>query len=47
MALESVVVELPGKISNAAPYACYEGGWNDMHDESKDAIEAAGLKVAP
>lgn len=44
-ALDSVFIELPELIDNPAPYACYEGGWNDMREEAKDAIEAAGLKV--
>jgi hypothetical protein len=44
---ESLVIELPKVYENKSPYTCYEGGWNDMHDEAKDAIEAQGLKVAP
>ena len=40
----AVVVELPARV-DAKPYACYEGGWNDMHDEAREAIESAGLKV--
>ncbi|MEL4167317.1 hypothetical protein [Pseudomonas sp. ZS001] len=40
------VVELPARV-DAKPYACYENGWNDMHDEAREAIEAAGLKVTP
>jgi hypothetical protein len=43
---ESLVIELPAAL-DAKPYACYEGGWNDMRGESVDAIEAAGLKVKP
>ena len=42
----AVVVELPARV-DAKPYACYEGGWNDMHDEARDAIEAAGGTVKP
>lgn len=41
---ESLVIELPSRV-NAKPYACYEGGWNDMRDEARGAIEAVGLKV--
>lgn len=44
---ESMVIDLPGAFESAPPYACYEGGWNDMRDEVKESIEAAGLKVAP
>lgn len=44
-AIDSVVVELPGKFADSAPYACYEGGWNDGIDEAKDAIHAAGVKT--
>lgn len=39
----AVVVELPSCFDEP-PYACYEGGWNDMHCEARDAIEAAGVK---
>lgn len=39
-----LVVELPSRV-DAKPYACYENGWNDMHDEAREAIEAAGAKV--
>lgn len=48
-ALGAVEIELPSKFDNAPPYACYEGGWNDMHDEAVDAITATGLglKVKP
>ncbi|MGN8278303.1 hypothetical protein [Pseudomonas sp. SMN5] len=42
----AVAVELPARV-DTKPYACYEGGWNDMHDEAREAIEAQGLKVAP
>lgn len=42
----AVVVELPSRV-DMKPYACYEGGWNDMHDEAREAIEAAGMKVKP
>lgn len=41
---ESLVIELPEAL-DAKPYACYEGGWNDMREESVDAIISAGLKV--
>lgn len=44
---ETVVVELPRPYKSAPPYACYEGGWNDMRVEAVDVIEAQGLKVAP
>ena len=44
---EAVVVELPRPYESAPPYACYEGGWNDMRVEAVDVIEAQGLKVAP
>ncbi|WDH25020.1 hypothetical protein [Pseudomonas chlororaphis] len=44
---ETLVVELPNSFEIAPPYACYEGGWNDMHGEAVDAIEAQGLKVKP
>lgn len=40
------LVELPSRV-DTKPYACYESGWNDMRREAVDAIEAAGLKVAP
>lgn len=43
---ESLVIALPSAFESAPPYACYEGGWNDMRDEAKDNIEATGLKVA-
>jgi hypothetical protein len=42
----ALVVELPSRV-DAKPYACYESGWNDMHDEAREAIEAAGVKVKP
>jgi hypothetical protein len=42
----ALVVELPSRV-DTKPYACYENGWNDMHDEARDAIEAAGVKVTP
>ncbi|SCW88990.1 hypothetical protein SAMN03159424_03996 [Pseudomonas sp. NFACC05-1] len=42
----ALVVELPSRV-DAKPYACYEGGWNDMHDEAREAIEAAGVRVKP
>ncbi|WP_059395657.1 hypothetical protein [Pseudomonas putida] len=42
---EAVVVELPSPYESAPPYACYEGGWNDMRVEAVDVIEAQGLKV--
>lgn len=41
----ALVVELPPRV-DAKPYACYENGWNDMHGEAREAIEAAGVKVA-
>ncbi|HDS1692169.1 TPA: hypothetical protein QEM72_002673 [Pseudomonas putida] len=44
---EAVVVDLPRPYESAPPYACYEGGWNDMRVEAVDVIEAMGLKVAP
>lgn len=43
---EALVIELPDAI-DAKPYACFEGGWNDMRDEAVEAITAAGLKVKP
>ena len=43
----ALVIELPRPYESAPPYACYEGGWNEMRGESVDAIEAAGLKVKP
>ncbi|HDS1728250.1 TPA: hypothetical protein QEM47_000973 [Pseudomonas putida] len=42
---EAVVVELPSPYESAPPYACYEGGWNDMRVEAVDGIEEQGLKV--
>ncbi|TWC17112.1 hypothetical protein FBY06_11840 [Pseudomonas sp. SJZ085] len=43
----ALVVELPKAYDSAPPYACYEGGWNDMREEAADAIEAAGGTVKP
>jgi len=42
---EGVVIELPDAYVNCPPYACYEGGWNDMRDEAVDRLEAAGVTV--
>lgn len=42
----ALVVELPPLV-DAKPYACYESGRNDMRGEVREAIEAAGVKVAP
>lgn len=40
-----LVIELPDAYANCPPYACYEGGWNDMRDEAVDRLEAAGVTV--
>lgn len=40
-----IVIELPDAYANCPPYACYEGGWNDMRDEAVDRLEAAGVTV--
>jgi len=40
-----LVIDLPGAYANCPPYACYEGGWNDMRDEAVDRLEAAGVTV--
>jgi hypothetical protein len=42
---EALVIELPDAYADCPPYACYEGGWNDMRDEAVDRLEAAGLTV--
>lgn len=41
----AIEVELPSAYQNQQPYACYEGGWNDMRGEAVDNIESLGLKV--
>lgn len=41
----AIEVELPSAYQNPPPYACYEGGWNDMRGEAVDNIESLGLKV--
>lgn len=43
----AIEVELPSAYQNPRPYACYEGGWNDMRGEVVDNIESLGLKVKP
>lgn len=43
----AIEVELPSPYPSAPPYASYEGGWNEMREEAKDAIESLGLKVKP
>lgn len=43
----AIEVELPSAYQNPPPYACYEGGWNDMRGEAVDNIESLGLKVKP
>lgn len=43
----AIEVELPSAYQNPKPYACYEGGWNDMRVEAVDNIESLGLKVKP
>jgi hypothetical protein len=40
----AIIIELPD-CQDAKPYACYEGGWNDMRDEAVDAIQLAGCQV--
>lgn len=42
---QALVVELPPVDKAEKPYACYEGGWNDMRREAVEAIEAAGARV--
>lgn len=42
-ALDSICVELPAPMPSDAPYASYEGGWNDMRAEAQDALTAAGV----
>ena len=39
----ALVVMLPPHDKNEKPYACYEGGWNDMRNETIEAITAAGV----
>lgn len=40
-----LVIDLPDAYADCPPYACYEGGWNDMRDEAVDRLEAAGVTV--
>lgn len=42
-ALDSLCVTLPAPLPSDEPYACYEGGWNDMRSEVQDALTAAGV----
>jgi len=42
---ESVVVELPAAEKQTSPYTCYENGWNDMRQETIEAIKAAGGRI--
>lgn len=45
---EALVIELPAVLRlDGRPFARYEGGWNDMREESVDALAKIGLKVAP
>jgi len=41
----ALAVELPYSYKDAPPYACYEGGWNDMRGEVVDALAEAGVTV--
>ncbi|WP_312964513.1 hypothetical protein [Stutzerimonas kunmingensis] len=41
----TLAIELPDAYADCPPYACYEGGWNDMRDEAVDRLEAAGVTV--